>query len=432
MLKKFEAIYSNQILLKDGDIYIYNGGKLDMVGQLVKIKKHINGSVYKVSFLNPSKYGSFGCDKIYLTSLTKKQVFSDDDPYGEEEWENDINESNKNNDLKVGYTCIFNRDNNGSAVGLPQYVGHECVIVRIDAQDIFSRNNTIIYNYLIMFKNNKSAFVCSKDHLTPVDPKIIEERKRKKEELKNIDPYGEEEWEINESKIPYQKELCQDIWNDEELKEKIENKLIKIAKDFFEDVELDTDIIDIHLTGSMSNYNYNSNSDIDVHVVIDFSDVNEDTELVKKAIDGQRFIWNLRHNITIKGHDVELYIQDNSESHTSAGLYSLLNHKWIKKPTYDPPEVDVEDIDIKYNARLSDINKFEKLSEKDLEPDDAQKYYDAATELKTKIMKARKRGLIGEGEFSIENLVFKKLRSEGDIKRLIEIITSFYDKIYSQ
>ena len=34
-------------------------------------------------------------------------------------------------------------------------------------------------------------------------------------------------------------------------------------------------------------------------------------------------------------------------------------------------------------------------------------------------MKSRKEGLSEEGEFSLENLVFKKLRSEGKIKKLI-------------
>jgi len=249
---------------------------------------------------------------------------------------------------------------------------------------------------------------------------------------KQIDPYGEEEWEMNESKISYQKELCQDIWDGKGIKEKIKIKLVKIAKDFFEDIDMETDIMDICLTGSMANYNYTKDSDIDVHIVIDFSDINEDTELVKKAIDGERFIWNLRHNITIKGHDVEIYVQDKKEEHRSTGLYSLLNNKWITKPTYDPPNIDTIDVDTKYESRLDDINKLEKISEKDLEPDDAEKYYDVARELKNKIMKARKSGLTKEGEFSIENLVFKKLRNEGDIKRLIYIMASLYDKIYSQ
>jgi len=237
---------------------------------------------------------------------------------------------------------------------------------------------------------------------------------------------------ISERRIAYKKKLCPDIWENNILIERIKDKLIRIARDFYEELELETEIIDINLTGSLANYNYNKESDIDVHIVIDFSEINEDIKLVKKAIDGQRFIWNLRHNITIKGHDVELYIQDKIEEHTSAGLYSLLYNKWIKAPTYEPPNIDNKDVKIKYDIKSNDIDELEKLSEQDLDPTEAKEYYEKSKELKSKIMKGRKEGLLEEGEFSIENLVFKKLRNENKIEKLIGIISNFYDKIYSQ
>ena len=237
---------------------------------------------------------------------------------------------------------------------------------------------------------------------------------------------------ISERRISYQKELCPDLWEDKILIPKIEDKLLRIARDFYEDIEFESEIIDITLTGSLANYNYFSTSDIDIHIVIDYSEINEDTKLVKKAVDGQRFIWNLRHNIVIKGHDIELYIQDKSEEYTSTGLYSLLNHKWIIVPVYNPPDVDTKDVDVKYDSRIFEIDALEKLSNKNLESYEAEEYYERSKELKTKIMKARKDGLTERGEFSIENLVFKKLRKQGKIQKLISIITTFYDKIYSQ
>jgi hypothetical protein len=54
-----------------------------------------------------------------------------------------------------------------------------------------------------------------------------------------------------------------------------------------------------------------------------------------------------------------------------------------------------------------------------------------ASKLKSKIMKMRKESLAKGGEYSVGNLVFKKLRSEGYIGKLIDIITKSYDKIYS-
>lgn len=242
---------------------------------------------------------------------------------------------------------------------------------------------------------------------------------------------------ITERKILYQKKLCPDIWENGKMIERIEDKLCRIARDFYEDLKIDAEIQDIYLTGSIANYNYTSSSDLDVHIVIDFSKVDDNIELVKKAFDGQRFMWNLRHHIVIKGHDVELYVQDINEinepgAQVSSGLYSLMNHKWLKIPVYNPPNVDTKDVDDKYEARAYDIDEYEKLAKGELDPIDAEDYYNKAKELKSKIMKSRKEGLTSTGEFSIENLVFKKLRKEGKLKKLINTITKFYDKIYSQ
>jgi hypothetical protein len=237
---------------------------------------------------------------------------------------------------------------------------------------------------------------------------------------------------ILERKINYQKSLNPDFWEDDVFVDRIRKKLLRISRDFYKELELETEIVDICLTGSLANYNYMESSDIDVHILIDFTEINEDTDLVKQAIDGQRFIWNLRHDVIIKGHEVELYIQDSNEKHRSTGVYSLLNEKWIVKPKYNPPDVDTEDVDEKYERYESDIKRLENLSKEKLEPEESEKYYEYCKELKRKIMKSRRDALDTEGEFSIENLVFKKLRNEGMIERLIDVTTEFYDKIYSQ
>ena len=237
---------------------------------------------------------------------------------------------------------------------------------------------------------------------------------------------------INEKKVSYNKTLSINFWENDEFDSRIEKKLLKIARDFYKDLETDAEIQDIILTGSLANYNYTSLSDLDVHIIINFEDVNEDVELVKKAFDGVRFIWNLRHNVVIRGHDVELYVQDIKEEHIASGTYSLLNHKWVTMPKFNPPDVETSDINVKYNARAYDIDELYKLSNSDITPDEAETYYNKSKELKNKIVKSRKEGLSEKGEFSIENLVFKKLRNEGKIEKLIEIVSKFYDMIYSQ
>ena len=75
----------------------------------------------------------------------------------------------------------------------------------------------------------------------------------------------------------------------------------------------------------------------------------------------------------------------------------------------------------------------EEISFRDMSPESAAKNHLYASEFKNKIMKSRKAGLeTPEAEFSVENLVFKKLRNAGSIEKLIDTIGRFYDKIYSQ
>lgn len=216
----------------------------------------------------------------------------------------------------------------------------------------------------------------------------------------------------------------------------VRKKLLIIAKDFyskFEDTIGKPKIVDIQLTGSLSNYNYTKYSDLDVHVLVDFDKIDAPKKVLKSAIDGIRFIWNLRHDIRIRGHEVETYMQDSEEPHVASGLYSLMDDEWIKKPTFDPPSVDPADVDKKYEGIASDINKFEeKLVKQNTTPSNAKELYEKAGKLKEKIMKMRKEGLQKEGEFSVGNLAFKKLRNEGYIEKLIDTISQAYDKIYSE
>ena len=197
-------------------------------------------------------------------------------------------------------------------------------------------------------------------------------------------------------------------------------------------LDYDAPIEDIILTGSLANYNYNEYSDLDVHIIIDFKKIDENIELVKKAVDGDRFLFNLRHNIKIKGHDVELYIQDINEPHIASGVYSLTNNRWIRKPIYNEPSIDEKLLEFKYLKFKNGIEKLDELSDKEMTPEIAANNYRYATEYKNKITKGRKEGLAKDGEFSIENLIFKKLRNDVSIEKIIDVIGKFYDKIYSQ
>ena len=231
----------------------------------------------------------------------------------------------------------------------------------------------------------------------------------------------------------YNKTLNKKFWSeDKKFNPDIREKLMSISEDFIDQLDLEgVDIYDITLTGSNSNYNYNKYSDLDVHVLIDFKDINQDEELVKKALDGQRFQWNLRHNIALRDHGVEMYMQDKDEPHVASGLYSLKDNKWITEPTYDPPSIDKRDVYKKAKTFQDDVRILkERVST--VKGESAKDLHDKASLLKKKISKMRKSGLARDGEFSVENLAFKILRNSNVIGDLIDIIANSYDKIYME
>jgi len=235
--------------------------------------------------------------------------------------------------------------------------------------------------------------------------------------------------------IYYNDTLNPKFWVDGEFDVEVKRKLLQIAEDFFNSLELKVPVLDVQLTGSLANYNYTEYSDLDTHIIIDFKQINDDEELVKKALDGARFVWNQRHDIVIKGHDVELYIQDESEQHTASGLYSLLKGNWIKVPKYNPPEVDERDVNVKEKEYIKEILKMEqKVSQENLPSEEYKALENRAKKLKDKIQQGRKKCLSGPNasEFCVENLVFKNLRNKGMIEKLIDIASKAYDKVFSE
>ena len=74
------------------------------------------------------------------------------------------------------------------------------------------------------------------------------------------------------------------------LKEEIRKALLKVVEDYADFVDVDLDIEDITLTGSLSNYNWSDFSDVDLHILMDFGD--NKNSLLKKYLDSRRIIWN--------------------------------------------------------------------------------------------------------------------------------------------
>jgi hypothetical protein len=225
-----------------------------------------------------------------------------------------------------------------------------------------------------------------------------------------------------------QDELSPEFWDNFEIDEEIKDDLIKLGNDYFDKLDLGrVKLDDLIFTGSLANYNWSKYSDIDLHLVFDFSDVNDDVNLVRKYLDAVEKNWKFQHDIKIKGYDVELYCQSLEDDLTATGVYSLMKNKWLKKPSKSNFIPDDMKIRKKAEIFMQSINDLEKDFEKN-KP--YEKIESKIKKLWKKIKDARQSGLESEGEFSVENLVFKLLRRNGYIERFMNLRNKAYDKQY--
>ena len=226
--------------------------------------------------------------------------------------------------------------------------------------------------------------------------------------------------------------LCEDIWEGTEgkpnMKGEIRERLMDITNEFLEFLVIELDVADVIMTGSLSNYNWSEYSDVDLHVVLDFEDVGENVEFIKEFFDSKRINWNTSHNIKVKGFEVELYVQDANEAHFSSGVYSVLKDKWLVEPTSGGREPDEEKL-------LSKVTQWMKIIDEVIEDSrgsgDYEKIMDDINKIRKKLKRFRSTGLEEYGEYSYENLVFKFLRRNGYIGKLLDAKNQLYDNSLS-
>jgi hypothetical protein len=202
------------------------------------------------------------------------------------------------------------------------------------------------------------------------------------------------------------------------MREEIRKTLLKIADEFIDTLGVEFFIHDVVLTGSLSNYNWSSYSDVDLHILIDFKETDYNLDLLKEFFDAKKNVWNEKHDIVIKGFDVELYVQDIDEEHVSSGVYSILHNNWIIEPNKSKHSIDDRMILQKSEEY---IKKIDSIVKKGGPIEDIE-------ELRKKLKEFRQGGLESGGEYSYENLTFKLLRRNGYIEKLLKLKTQLVDK----
>lgn len=203
------------------------------------------------------------------------------------------------------------------------------------------------------------------------------------------------------------------IFDDDKMKPEIRTGLMKIAEHFEEFLGVELKILDITISGSNAAFSYTEHSDLDLHLVVEIPDEPEYLEL----LDAKKNVYNARHDIRVKGIDVELYAQDVAQPHHSLGIYSVLKDQWVSEPKRERVDVNTEDVREKYKNYRDRIRVV--LDSEEI--DTVQATFDD-------IKRMRRAGLSDNGEFSTENLVFKMLRSQGWIEKLQEHIFTLQDK----
>ena len=243
--------------------------------------------------------------------------------------------------------------------------------------------------------------------------------------------------EVDHSSFKKRDSLPPGIWKDEEtLSSKVRLKLLDIADDFWEFVNLTwVEPKGIVIVGSICNYNWSSSSDIDLHLIVDFSEIDNKTEFVKQYLDSKKNEWNNEHEgLKIMGFPVELYVQDISENPEAGGIYDLEENKWVRKPNPG-------------NIKTIGLNKFnikDKAAEIMTIIDDMYKVLDTATDghvidkigedagyLWKKVKDLRKKSLDKNGESGAGNIVYKVLRRTGYLDKLFKLSTKVYDRTNS-
>ena len=203
-------------------------------------------------------------------------------------------------------------------------------------------------------------------------------------------------------------ELNPKLWENDNLKPEVSEKLKEIANAFIEYLEIpDEAVKDIIITGSSANYNYTEHSDLDLHLKVDYELVHEDCPIVEGYLWAMKASFNKDHDISIYGVPVELYAEDTKADAVSNGVYSLQQDKWLKFPE----KIEPTNNDAAVQAKYLEIKEMcEKVEDSEV-----------AQELLDKIYQMRKAGLADGGEFSTENMAFKLLRNDGIIEKLKEM-----------
>lgn len=205
---------------------------------------------------------------------------------------------------------------------------------------------------------------------------------------------------IIEESVELHDSLNPKLWMNNKLIPAVKSKVLGIVDEFIDYVDIPMNIVDIHLLGSNASYNYTNNSDIDIHIVVNYDLMDASTEILQTMYNSAKTDFNKTYDISFKGINVELYVEDVKANTVSNGIYSVYEDKWIKFPE----KINVPDVEI--DQDLIPIKNSIGMLLSTGSIDDIEKEINSLYLL-------RKNSLTTDGEFGKGNLIFKEIRNCG-------------------
>lgn len=223
------------------------------------------------------------------------------------------------------------------------------------------------------------------------------------------------------TKLEYHDELNPKLWNDGVLDDDVKEHLLTIAYQWLDYANIPLESIrDIVMTGGNANYNWTEWSDIDIHILCKWDEMPiQNSELMLDYLFAKKDLWKKKHNIRIKGYEVEIFAQpDDKAFPVGQGVYSLMHSKWVVKPEHENLNFDAS-TQLKRDIR-DRLNKMRQIEKNPEAIEDAQSFVD-------QLRAARGESINNEGEFGHDNLIFKSLRNRGALDKFSKFINKYRD-----
>ena len=245
--------------------------------------------------------------------------------------------------------------------------------------------------------------------------------------------------EISLKSFTIKKQLNPKFWKDGHLDSRVRMKLLDIADAFIKYIGIDwVEPKDIVMTGSLANYNWHGKySDIDLHIMMNYSDIDENETLVDNYLYSQKELWNKDHEgISIYGFPVECFVENaESTDGVESGVYSLERDEWVEEPNREHLatfKVNKSEIRRKIAWYINAVDELEFLYNEADDEYKERKVYKKACILWNKIKNERKEGFEkSDNEMNQGNIVFKALRRRDCIERVTKIKAKLYNKLQS-